>query len=69
MYGGKKVDGMLGNYVFPTIVEISHDAEIVKTEIFAPILYVFKFKTLDEAIEWNNEVPQGLSSSLFTKNL
>lgn len=69
MYGGKKVDGMFGNYVLPTIVEISHDAEIVKTEIFAPILYVFKFKTLDEAIEWNNEVPQGLSSSLFTKNL
>ena len=60
---------MEGNYVLPTIVEINHDAAIVKTEIFAPILYVFKFSTLDEVIEWNNEVPQGLSSSLFTKNL
>ena len=69
LYGGKKVEGMAGNYVLPTIVEIAHDAPIVQTEIFAPILYVFKFTTLDEAIEWNNEVPQGLSSSLFTRNL
>lgn len=69
LYGGRKVDGLDGNYVLPTIVEIAHDAPIVKTEIFAPILYVFKFSNLDEAIEWNNEVPQGLSSSLFTKNL
>jgi aldehyde dehydrogenase family 7 protein A1 len=69
LYGGQKVDGLDGNYVLPTIVEIAHDAPIVKTEIFAPILYVFKFSNLDEAIEWNNEVPQGLSSSLFTKNL
>lgn len=68
LYGGKKVERE-GNYVLPTIVEINHDAQIVQHEIFAPILYVFKFKTLDEVIEWNNEVPQGLSSSLFTKNL
>lgn len=69
LYGGKKVEGMDGNYVLPTIVEINHDAPIVKTEIFAPILYVFKFKDLNDAIQWNNEVPQGLSSALFTKNL
>ena len=69
LYGGKAFDNMDGNYVLPTIVEIAHDAQIVQTEIFAPILYVFKFSTLDEVIAWNNEVPQGLSSSLFTKNL
>lgn len=69
LYGGKKVEGMEGNYVLPTIVEINHDAAIVQSEIFAPILYVFKFNTLDEVIQWNNEVPQGLSSSLYTKNL
>jgi len=69
LYGGKAFDDMDGNYVLPTLVEIAHDAPIVQTEIFAPILYVFKFKTLDEVIEWNNEVPQGLSSSLYTKNL
>ena len=58
-----------GNYVEPTIVEISHDADIVKHEIFAPITYVMKFKTLDQAIQYNNEVPQGLTSTIFTKNL
>lgn len=68
LYGGKKIPGP-GNYVEPTIVEISHDAPIVKHEIFAPIVYVFKFKTLEEAIKMNNSVPQGLSSSLFSKNL
>jgi aldehyde dehydrogenase family 7 protein A1 len=60
---------MDGNFVLPTIVEINHDAAIVQTEIFAPILYLFKFNTLDEVIEWNNEVPQGLSSSLYTKDM
>ena len=66
--GGKVIPGP-GNYVEPTIVAIAHDAAIVKHEIFAPIVYVFKFKTLDEAIAGNNEVPQGLSSALFTKNI
>ncbi|RMX67857.1 hypothetical protein DD238_000313 [Peronospora effusa] len=65
--GGKKIKGD-GNFVEPTIVSIADDAEIVQKEIFAPILYALKFKTLDEAIEKNNAVPQGLSSSLFTKN-
>lgn len=69
LYGGEVVEGMEGNYVLPTIAEINHDADIVKSEIFAPVLYVFKFSTLDEVIEWNNEVPQGLSSSLYTKDL
>lgn len=68
LYGGKVLDRP-GNYVEPTIVEIAHDAPIVKHEIFAPIVYVFRFETLDEAIKYNNEVPQGLSSALFTKNL
>lgn len=68
LIGGNVLPGP-GNYVEPTIVAINHDAHIVKEEIFAPIVYVFKFKTLDEAIKINNEVPQGLSSSLFTKNL
>lgn len=46
LYGGKQISGP-GNYVEPTIVAIDHDAPIVKHEIFAPIVYVFKFKTLD----------------------
>lgn len=66
--GGKKIPGP-GNYVEPTIVEISPDAAIVNEEIFAPIVYVFRFSTLEQAIQYNNGVPQGLSSALFTKNM
>uniref|UniRef100_A0A673TTW4 aldehyde dehydrogenase (NAD(+)) n=1 Tax=Suricata suricatta TaxID=37032 RepID=A0A673TTW4_SURSU len=59
-----------GNYVEPTIVTgLAHDVSIVHTETFAPILYVFKFKSEEEVFEWNNEVKQGLSSSIFTKDL
>ena len=68
LVGGKRLPGP-GNYVEPTIVEIDPRADIVKHEIFAPIVYVFKFKTLEEVIDYNNGVPQGLSSALFTKNL
>jgi len=66
--GGKRRPGP-GNFVEPTIVEIAPTAEIVKTELFVPILYVMKFATLEEAIELNNSVPQGLSSSLFTRDM
>jgi len=68
LYGGKVLPGD-GNYVEPTIVAIDHAAPIVKDELFVPIVYVMKFKTLEEGIEYNNEVPQGLSSSLFTRNV
>ncbi|XP_057592322.1 alpha-aminoadipic semialdehyde dehydrogenase isoform X3 [Hippopotamus amphibius kiboko] len=69
VYGGKVMDRP-GNYVEPTIVTgLDHCASIVHTETFAPILYVFKFKNEDEVFAWNNEVKQGLSSSIFTKDL
>lgn len=68
IYGGRVLSDRPGNFVEPTIVEIDHTAPIVKEELFVPILYVIKFKTIDEAIAINNEVPQGLSSSLFTNN-
>uniref|UniRef100_A0A8C4PD04 aldehyde dehydrogenase (NAD(+)) n=1 Tax=Dromaius novaehollandiae TaxID=8790 RepID=A0A8C4PD04_DRONO len=59
-----------GNYVEPTIVTgLPHNAPIVHTETFAPILYVLKFKAEEEVFTWNNEVKQGLSSSIFTKDL
>ncbi|KAL8098834.1 aldehyde dehydrogenase family 7 member B4 [Apium graveolens] len=63
--GGSVIESE-GNFVQPTIVEISSDAGVVKEELFAPVLYVMKFKTLKEAIDINNSVPQGLSSSIFT---
>ena len=58
-----------GFFVLPTVVAIDHAAPIVQTELFVPILYVCKFRTLDEAIAMNNGVPQGLSSSLFTADM
>jgi len=58
-----------GCYVKPCIAEVKPGSEIVKQETFAPILYLLKYKTLDEAIEIQNGVPQGLSSSIMTLNL
>jgi len=67
--GGAAIEGK-GNFVLPTIVTgLSNDAEVVQTETFAPILYVMKISSLDEAIALQNAVPQGLSSSIFTTNL
>lgn len=59
-----------GNYVEPTIISgLSHDSPLVLTETFAPIVYVLKTNSVDDAIAWNNEVKQGLSSSMFTNNM
>ncbi|WP_290888519.1 aldehyde dehydrogenase family protein [Arenimonas sp.] len=67
--GGARIDRP-GNFVLPTIVTgLANSAEVVQTETFAPILYVMKYSTLDEAIELQNAVPQGLSSSIFTTDL
>jgi aldehyde dehydrogenase (NAD+) len=67
--GGAKIEGK-GNYVLPTIITgLKGDEAVVQHETFAPILYVLKFRTLDEAIEIQNAVPQGLSSAIFTQNL
>lgn len=70
-FGGSSVDSIGGkNYVKPTIItNLPHNAPIVHHETFAPIVYVMKFKTLDEVIAHNNEVDQGLSSSLFTRSV
>ena len=67
--GGARIDRP-GNFVLPTIVTgLQNSAEVVQTETFAPILYVMKYQTLDQAIELQNAVPQGLSSSIFTTDL
>ena len=67
--GGAAIEGK-GNFVLPTIVTgLTNDAEIVQHETFAPILYVMKYRDLDDAIDMQNGVPQGLSSSIFTTNL
>ena len=67
--GGEAIDRP-GNFVLPAIVTgLTNDAEIVQHETFAPILYVMQYRELDEAIDMQNAVPQGLSSSIFTTNL
>jgi aldehyde dehydrogenase (NAD+) len=58
-----------GCYVKPAIYEAENHFEMVQTETFAPILYLMKYKTMDEAIELQNGVPQGLSSAIITNNL
>ena len=58
-----------GCYVKPCIIEAKNTFEMVQHETFAPILYLMKYKTIEEAITLQNGVPQGLSSSIMTNNL
>jgi aldehyde dehydrogenase (NAD+) len=58
-----------GTYVSPCIAEAENHYHIVQEETFAPILYLMKYKTIEEAIEMHNNVPQGLSSAIFSKNI
>ena len=66
--GGNRLDGP-GFYVEPTIIEANAAMEIVREETFAPILYVIPYDDFDEAVAIQNDVPQGLSSAVFTRNL
>ncbi|MGB5835524.1 MAG: aldehyde dehydrogenase family protein [Albidovulum sp.] len=72
VHGGKTVtEGVPqgGAYVSPAIAEMPSQTDTVRTETFAPILYVMGYETLDEAIAIQNDVPQGLSSCIFTLNM
>ena len=65
-----RVDAVEGGfYVRPAIVEVPSQDGSVLTETFAPILYVLRYRTIEEAIALNNAVPQGLSSSIFTSDM
>jgi aldehyde dehydrogenase (NAD+) len=65
-----KVNGLEGGFfVRPALVEVPYQSEAVKRETFAPILYVLKYRDLDEALQMHNEVAQGLASSIFTNDL
>lgn len=78
LVGGKRhtpADSALkhGHYVEPTVIIApgggAGELEIAREETFAPILYVFTYRTLDEAVRMNNSVDQGLSSALFTESI
>jgi aldehyde dehydrogenase (NAD+) len=69
LYGGRVLEREGGCWVEPAIVRSRPQMPVVKEEIFAPILHLIEFDTLEEAIAWHNDVPQGLSSAMFTTNL
>jgi aldehyde dehydrogenase (NAD+) len=58
-----------GTYVTPCIAEAQPDMQVVHEETFAPILYIIKYSVIDQALQYHNSVPQGLSSSIFTRDL
>jgi aldehyde dehydrogenase (NAD+) len=64
--GGKRLHGC---FVEPTIVRGSPGMPMLKEELFAPVLYLIEFDTLEQGVAWHNDVPQGLSSAIFTANL
>ena len=70
--GGETMSGEgyeSGCYVNPCIAEVPKNLAIVCHETFAPILYIMKYKTIEQAIDMQNDVPQGLSSSIFSRNM
>ncbi|KAL7078145.1 hypothetical protein ACQ4LE_002548 [Meloidogyne hapla] len=68
--GGKILEELKGNYVLPTLISgLAHNSSLVLKETFAPICYILKVDSFEEAISFNNETKQGLSSSLFTQNI
>ncbi|MGM0496527.1 MAG: L-piperidine-6-carboxylate dehydrogenase [Bacteroidota bacterium] len=72
IFGGEKLSGKgyeAGTYVVPAIAEAENHYQIVQEETFAPLLYLIKYKDFDEALHLHNDVPQGLSSSIFTLNM
>jgi aldehyde dehydrogenase (NAD+) len=72
VHGGELFEGNGGEsgcYVVPCIAEVQNHFAIVQHETFAPVLYIMKYKTIDEAVALQNDVPQGLSSSIFSNNM
>ena len=65
--GGTQIEGK-GHFVTPTIIKAKNEWQIVQSETFAPILYIIPFTNLEDAVKMHNDVPQGLSSAMFTSN-
>jgi aldehyde dehydrogenase (NAD+) len=72
LYGGQPLTASRnpgGRYVTPCLAKAGPDFKVVHEETFAPILYLIAFEKMEQAIEWHNAVPQGLSSAIFTNDL
>jgi len=67
--GGEMLSDMGPNFVQPTIIKMPAQTEIVKAETFAPILYLLEYDSIDDALHIHNDVPQGLSSAIFTDSI
>jgi aldehyde dehydrogenase (NAD+) len=67
--GGGQLDRPGGCYVHPTLVKARPEMPALKEELFAPVLFLVEFDALDDALAWHNDVPQGLSSAMFTTSL
>jgi aldehyde dehydrogenase (NAD+) len=68
LHGGKGIKGP-GYFVHPTLIAMPSQTEVVRQETFAPILYVLRYRDMEQAIALHNDVPQGLSSAIFTSSL
>ncbi len=72
IYGGKRVSKDVPTeafYVKPALVVIKHTANVLKEETFAPILYIIEYDDFNRVLRWHNDVPQGLSSSIFSQDI
>jgi aldehyde dehydrogenase (NAD+) len=72
LYGGQKLNGRNypgGQYVTPCLAKAPPHAKVVQEETFAPILYIIPYTKFEQALQWNNDVPQGLSSAIFTNDV
>ena len=72
VHGGERVLADISDaayYIKPALVEMSEQTDVVYSETFAPILYVMKYSDYNDALQLHNEVPQGLSSAVFTNNI
>ncbi len=69
MYGGRRRPDIGPQFVEPTIVRMPAQTEVVRRETFAPILYVLEYDRLEDALALHNDVPQGLSSAIFTESM
>jgi len=72
VFGGERVivaGSEAGYYVRPAILEMPSQTAHMHHEVFAPIMYIVRYQDLQQAIDWNNQVPQGLSSSIFTTDM
>ena len=69
LVGGGRREDIGANFVEPTIIKMPTQTPLVCDETFAPILYIMEYESIEEAIAMHNDVPQGLSSAIFTTNL